>query len=58
VPIIVPCHRVIGAHDRLTGFSASGGVAMKLKILNLEGAAIGSTAGLFGDLPLSVRPPR
>ncbi len=26
LPIIVPCHRVIGANGKLTGFSAYGGV--------------------------------
>jgi methylated-DNA-[protein]-cysteine S-methyltransferase len=36
-PIIVPCHRVIGTNGRLVGFSASGGVAMKLKMLEIEG---------------------
>ncbi len=35
--IIVPCHRVIGANDRLTGFSANGGIATKLRILQIEG---------------------
>jgi methylated-DNA-[protein]-cysteine S-methyltransferase len=35
--IIVPCHRVIGANDKLTGFSANGGIATKLKMLQIEG---------------------
>ena len=37
-PIIVPCHRVLGADGMLTGFSAPGGVAMKEKLLKIEGA--------------------
>jgi methylated-DNA-[protein]-cysteine S-methyltransferase len=58
VPIIVPCHRVLGAGGKLTGFSANGGVATKLKLLEIEGAAIGDEAPLFGDLPRAVKPAR
>jgi methylated-DNA-[protein]-cysteine S-methyltransferase len=36
----VPCHRVIGADGRLTGFSAAGGVAAKRRLLKREGAPI------------------
>ncbi len=35
VPIIVPCHRVIGADGSLTGFG--GGIALKEALLKLEG---------------------
>ncbi|QGZ95561.1 methylated-DNA--[protein]-cysteine S-methyltransferase [Terricaulis silvestris] len=35
--IVVPCHRVVGADAKLVGFSASGGIATKLKLLKLEG---------------------
>ncbi len=35
--ILVPCHRVVGANDRMTGFSANGGVATKMKMLMIEG---------------------
>jgi methylated-DNA-[protein]-cysteine S-methyltransferase len=52
LPIIVPCHRVIGANGRLTGFSAAGGVETKLRMLAIEGARVGTSPGLFGDLPL------
>jgi methylated-DNA-[protein]-cysteine S-methyltransferase len=34
--IIVPCHRVIGAHGSLTGYA--GGLARKTTLLQLEGA--------------------
>lgn len=57
LPIIVPCHRVLGADGKLVGFSAHGGVAMKLRMLEIEGAEIGPGPGLFGDLPLAMRPP-
>ena len=51
LPIIVPCHRVIGANDKLTGFSAYGGVEIKRRMLAIEGARIGEAQGLlFGDL--------
>ncbi|HET7650300.1 MAG TPA: methylated-DNA--[protein]-cysteine S-methyltransferase [Gammaproteobacteria bacterium] len=36
IPVIVPCHRVIGADGSLTGFG--GGLAIKQKLLALEGA--------------------
>lgn len=35
VPLIVPCHRVIGSDRRLTGFG--GGIDLKKKILEAEG---------------------
>jgi len=36
LPIVVPCHRVIGANGSLTGFG--GGLPIKRKLLALEGA--------------------
>lgn len=36
VPLIVPCHRVVGAGGRLGGFSAPQGLAMKRQLLALE----------------------
>ncbi|WP_343082265.1 methylated-DNA--[protein]-cysteine S-methyltransferase [Ostreiculturibacter nitratireducens] len=38
IPIIIPCHRVLGA-DGLGGFSAPGGIETKIALLKLEGAA-------------------
>jgi methylated-DNA-[protein]-cysteine S-methyltransferase len=37
VPIIIPCHRVIAANGRLTGYSAPGGLELKKIILQMEG---------------------
>ncbi len=37
-PIIVPCHRVLGANGRLGGFSANGGAETKRRMLVIEGA--------------------
>jgi len=39
-PIIVPCHRVVGAAGSLGGFSAQDGVNTKRRMLELEGAEI------------------
>lgn len=36
-PIVVPCHRVIAADGRMHGFSGSGGVRTKLRLLEIEG---------------------
>jgi methylated-DNA-[protein]-cysteine S-methyltransferase len=36
LPVVVPCHRVIGADGSLTGFG--GGLAVKRALLELEGA--------------------
>ncbi|MBT5686861.1 MAG: methylated-DNA--[protein]-cysteine S-methyltransferase, partial [Gammaproteobacteria bacterium] len=36
LPIVIPCHRVIGADGSLTGFG--GGLAAKSFLLNLESA--------------------
>jgi len=35
IPIIIPCHRVIGSNGSLTGFG--GGLSIKKKLLALEG---------------------
>jgi len=37
-PIVVPCHRVVGANGVMTGFSAPGGVETKRRLLKIEGA--------------------
>jgi methylated-DNA-[protein]-cysteine S-methyltransferase len=47
-PVIVPCHRVVGANGRLTGFSAPGGLATKRRMLQLEGAPGFGQQLLFG----------
>ena len=38
IPIVVPCHRVIGADGSLTGFG--GGLEVKSRLLEIEGAAL------------------
>jgi len=61
LPIIVPCHRVIGADGSLTGFG--GGLAIKRKLLALEGAEAEdggpqrSLLGLIPEIRAAGRPP-
>ncbi len=57
-PIIVPCHRVVAAGGKVGGFSAIGGVATKLRLINIEGARLGEAPSLFDSLPLAARPSR
>lgn len=38
IPVIVPCHRVIGSDGKLTGFG--GGLPMKKQLLRLEGVEV------------------
>jgi methylated-DNA-[protein]-cysteine S-methyltransferase len=56
-PIIMPCHRVLAAGGKPGGFSASGGVVTKLRLLTIEGAQPNGPT-LFDDLPLIARPQR
>ena len=46
-PIVVPCHRITAADGRTGGFSAPGGTATKLKLLELEGALAEESLPLF-----------
>lgn len=39
-PLIVPCHRVVAANGKMTGFSAPGGIRTKTRLLALEGAEL------------------
>jgi methylated-DNA-[protein]-cysteine S-methyltransferase len=55
VPIVVPCHRVIGARGKLVGYG--GGLAMKKRLLELEGAmalplALMGAGGIDGTKPI------
>ena len=38
IPIIIPCHRVLGADGKLHGYGARGGVESKAWLLRLEGS--------------------
>lgn len=37
IPIIIPCHRVLAADGTLGGYSGTGGLATKTRLLALEG---------------------
>jgi methylated-DNA-[protein]-cysteine S-methyltransferase len=39
IPIVLPCHRVVGANGALTGYA--GGLDIKLRLLQHEGAILG-----------------
>ena len=47
-PIVVPCHRVLGAGGKMVGFSAPGGVTTKERMLAIEGYYPGGQPSLFG----------
>jgi methylated-DNA-[protein]-cysteine S-methyltransferase len=40
VPLIIPCHRVLAAGGKVGGFSAPGGSAAKIRMLELEGVHV------------------
>ena len=41
--IEIPCHRAIRSDGTIGGYSAKGGIQMKLKLLKNEGATLNST---------------
>jgi methylated-DNA-[protein]-cysteine S-methyltransferase len=50
IPVVVACHRVIGADGSLTGYR--GGLERKRTLLALEGAAVGQPPATDPQLPL------
>ena len=50
VPVVVPCHRVIGSDGGLKGYSAADGVVTKRRLLNHERRQCG-TATVQTELP-------
>lgn len=52
---VVPCHRVLAAAGRPGGFSATGGLATKLRLLLIERAQFNGP-GLFDDAPDALLP--
>jgi len=38
LPIIIPCHRILGADGKLHGYGARGGLETKAWLLRLEGS--------------------
>lgn len=45
LPLIIPCHRVLGSSGGMGGFSAPGGVSTKKRMLDLEARALCGTSG-------------
>ncbi|MBO6947769.1 MAG: methylated-DNA--[protein]-cysteine S-methyltransferase [Rhodospirillales bacterium] len=41
LPIVIPCHRVLGANDAIGGYSFADGAATKRQLLMLEGVRLG-----------------
>ena len=52
VPLIILCHRVLAAGGKLGGFSAPGGAATKMHMLELEGIRMGAPEPVQGSLEL------
>jgi methylated-DNA-[protein]-cysteine S-methyltransferase len=48
IPLIIPCHRVLGADGKTGGFSSPGGVTAKMRMLALEHAASPTGQYAFG----------
>lgn len=38
IPVIIPCHRILGANGAMGGYSGQGGITTKQKLLALEAA--------------------
>lgn len=49
LPIVIPCHRVVGRAGTMTGYSAPGGIVLKQRLLRLEGVRLDSS-GRVTDL--------
>ncbi|MCA9258076.1 MAG: MGMT family protein [Planctomycetales bacterium] len=43
VPLVVPCHRILGSAGALGGYSAPGGLTLKQRLLDLEQSSGGKT---------------
>lgn len=48
IPLLIPCHRVLGADSKPVGFSSPGGVTAKMRMLALEHAASPTGQYAFG----------
>lgn len=50
LPVIIPCHRVVGSSGAMTGYSAQGGVASKQWLLHMEGIRLTETGRIRRNL--------
>lgn len=46
IPLVIPCHRVVGTGGRLCGYSGPGGLETKQRLLDLELASLTGIASL------------
>ncbi len=49
IPLVIPCHRVVGASGGLTGYSGLGGLETKRRLLRWEQAAASGHRGRLED---------
>ena len=40
IPIVIPCHRVVGSDGKMTGYSGGSGIETKTALLALEGVVL------------------
>jgi methylated-DNA-[protein]-cysteine S-methyltransferase len=50
LPIVIPCHRIIGTSGALTGY-AGGKINLKQKLLAVEGVPVTKTSGVWSIAP-------
>jgi methylated-DNA-[protein]-cysteine S-methyltransferase len=48
IPLVVPCHRVVGADGKLVGFG--GGIPLKRALLDFESVIVGRPRDLFASV--------
>ena len=57
VPLVIPCHRVVGSNGHLVGFSAHGGTDLKRSLLAAEGIPLTAGERPRVDRPAFLRKP-
>jgi methylated-DNA-[protein]-cysteine S-methyltransferase len=40
IPLVIPCHRVVGSDGKLHGYGGPGGISLKAKLLELENKGV------------------
>lgn len=40
IPLVIPCHRVVGSDGKLHGYGGPGGISLKAKLLELENQGV------------------
>ena len=47
IPLIIPCHRIVGQNGQLTGYSGGGGIQTKNQLLLLEKRSVEETSHTY-----------